>query len=213
LGLDTSGDSFTVPDAATTITALSPVGGPLDVTAATVGATIGEGLTAAESESVMDTIAPRFIETDVAIKSVQVGMIAGFASASYNPDPNRNPPLSNGAAVSVVSDDGTAFSAPLTVVTGAVHNSPNGGDITITGTNLGNSEVDNTIVKVTSADGATSVKLYQAVIRTTNTGSTQGVVSPTSIVIPASLLNSLGVAGSTVQVFYTSFASNVFTVT
>jgi hypothetical protein len=69
------------------------------------------------------------------------------------------------------------------------------------------------VVKVTSANGASSVKIYQAKIQATLSGGTQGVVSATSIVIPASLLNGLGVANSRVIVQYTSFASNVFTVT
>jgi hypothetical protein len=141
-------------------------------------------------------------------------MLAGYRSASFNPDPRRFPALPNGAAVSVVQDDGfTAFTAALTVVTAAAHNSPNTGDITITGTGLGNQEVQSTVVKVYAADMSRSVKLYQKVIQATLTGGTQGIVSATSIVLPASLLSSLGVAGSKVIVQYTSFASNLFTVT
>jgi hypothetical protein len=156
-----------------------------------------------------DVLAPHFVETDVAIKSFQVGHIAGFRSSSYNPDTHRMPALSNGAAISVVQDDGvTLFTAPLTVVTAAAHNSPAAGDITITGTNLGSSEVNNTVVRVTAADGSRFVKLYQAQIVAAG-----GSVSATSIVLKAASLSSLGVAGSRVIVQYTSFASNVFTVT
>lgn len=210
----TDGASFTVPSVAATITALLPVGGPLDVSTATLRTTLGQGGTNAQISNLADTIAPHFVNTDVAIKSFQVGMIHGFRSASYNPDPNRLPPISNGAAITVVQDDGTTlFTAPLTVVSGAVHNSPNVGDITITGTNLGTPEVQATVVRVTSANGASSVKLYQHIIEITFTGGTQGAVHATSIVLPASLLAGLGIVGSKVQVQYTSLASGVFTVT
>ena len=213
-GFGAGGGNFTVPTVAATITALLPVGGPLDVSSATLDTTLGQGATDAQLTAVADTIAPHFVNTDVAIKSFQVGMLKGYRSASYNPDPFRIPALPNGAAVTVVQDDGTSlFVAALTVVTGAAHNVPNGGDITITGTNLGLAEVDATVVRVYSSDLSTFVKLYQKVIRTTLTGGTQGSVAPTSIVIPASLLNTLGVAGSKVQVQYTSLASNLFTVT
>lgn len=205
------GGTFTMPSATTTITALLPVGGPLDVSAATLLTTLGAD---ANRSNIADVIAPRFIETDVAVKSFQKGNIAGFRSASYTPDPNRLPALATGAAISVVQDDGvTAFVAPLPTISGAVHNSPNAGDITITGSGLANAEDDHTVVKVSSADGSVSVKLYQKVIRTTVSGGTTGSVSATSIVIPASLLSSLGVTGAKAIVRYTSLASNLFTVT
>jgi len=211
-----AGGSFTVPTVATVVTTCLPVGGPLDVSTATLYATVGAGATLAQLNALADTIAPQFIDTDVAIKSFQVGMISGFLDASYNPDPRAMPPLTPGPAIEVVADDGvTPFTAPLTVIGGAASDNPNAGDITITGTNLGHPdpEVDQTVVRVTSACGAISVKLYQYTIRTTLSGGTQGGVAPTTIVIPASLLNSLGVAGSKVIVQYTSLASNEFTVT
>lgn len=190
------------------ITATLPVGGPLDVRAATIKGVAGLGsATDAQVRQIADAIAPHFAETDCAIKSFQVGHIAGFRSASYNPDPRRFPALSNGAAITVVQDDGnTLFTAPLTVVTAAA---AAGGDITITGTNLGDPEVEATIVKVTSADGSRSVKLYQRRI----VAAPGGLVTPTSIVLDTTLLSGLGIAGSKVIVQYTSFASNVFTVT
>lgn len=204
---------FTVPTAAAAITALSPVGGPLALTESDFDTAVGAGATDAQNTAIADVIAPRFHETDVAIKSFQVGMVAGFASATYNPDPNRLPAIADGAAVEVVSDDGTAFSAPLTAITSATADAPNAGDLTIAGTNLGSAEyIESTVVKVTSADGTTSVKLFQSTIESTNTGGTQGSVTATSIVIPASLLAGLGVADSTVQVQFTSLASDVETV-
>ena len=205
----TDGADFEVPSVADLITATLPVGGPLDVSDATLITTLGEGATAAQRAAVADTIAPHIVDTDVAIKSFQVGMISGFRSASYNPDPNRIPAISDGAAIEVVQDDGvSAFTAPLTVISAAAADSPDPGDITITGTNLGNPEVPATVVRVTSEDGGSYVKLYQEIIEAAG-----GTISATSIVIPASVLNDLGVAGSTVRVQYTSLASNLFTVT
>jgi hypothetical protein len=197
------------------ITATLPVGGPLDISASTIRGVSGLGsATDAQVAAIADAIAPHFIETDVAIKSFQVGMISGFRSAFYNPDPRRFPAISNGAAISVVQDDGiTPFVAPMTVISGAVHDSPNAGDITISGTNLGNSEVLSSVVRVYSADMSRSVKLLQKVVQTTFTNGTQGLVSATSIRLPASLLAGLGVAGSKVVVQYTSLVSNMFTVT
>lgn len=211
LGLPGGGGSFTMPDAPTVIAALLPVGGPLDVSDATVDATVGEGLTQAERDALADTIAPQFVETDVAIKSFQVGMISGFVSATWNPDPNRLPPIADGAAIEVVEDDGvTAFTAPLTAITSATADSPNAGDLTIAGTNLGVvEEEDQTVVRVTNPATGVSVRIQQQIIIATNTGGTQGSVAPTSIVIPASLLNGLGAADNEAQVQYTSLASEV----
>ena len=192
------------------INATLPVGGPLDVSSGTITGVSGLGsATAPQVAAIADAIAPRFIETDVAIKSFQVGMISEYLSASYCPDSRRLPALPSGAAISVVQDDGvTPFTAALTVVSGAVHNSPSSGDITITGTNLGNSEVLATVVKVSSPTTGASVKLYQK-----NIVAAGGSVSATSIVLKSSLLSGLGVAGSQVQVQYTSLVSNLFTVT
>ena len=206
VGWNAAGESSEVPDSAGLITALAPVGGPLDVSLATLQG-ISATFTAAQATTIADVIAPQFVETDVAVKSFQVGMVSGYRSASYNPDPNRLPA---GAAIEVVADDGsTPFSAPLTAISSATADSPNAGDITIAGTNLGNPEVEATVVKVLSSDGTSQVKLYQSVIASTLTGGTQGSVTATSIVIPASLLNGLGAADSTVQVQYTSLASDV----
>jgi hypothetical protein len=208
------GSNFTVPSATTLITAFLPVGGPLDVRLATLETNIGPMVTAAMGKIIANAIAPQFVETDVAIKSFEVGMMKGYLSASYTPDPSRKPALPTGAAITVVQDDGnTLFTAPVPNISGAAHNSPNGGDITITGTGLANAEDDLTSVHVTSADGSKFVHLVQKIIRTTVSGGTTGSVSATSIVIPASLLAGLGVAGSKVQVQYTSLASNAFTVT
>jgi len=207
-GLAGGGAAFTVPSAATVITALNPVGGPVDTSAATVRTTVGGGLTDAQVAGIADSIAPQFIETDVVIKSFQVGNLAKFRSASYNPDPNRLPAVSSGAAVVVLADDGTtAFTYTTPTITNGQVNTPTSGKITITGTGLGTSEQPNSlIVKFTTAAGALITTLKQGAIEAAG-----GTVSPTSIVIPASLTGSVNTAGNKVQVQYTSLASNIFT--
>lgn len=212
--------TFTMPAATAIIAALLPVGGPLNVSAATVLTNLGASPAA---QGAVGIIAPHFTETTAVIQSFQLGVIAKFLEATYTPDPTRLPALALGAAITVVADDGhTLFTAPLPIIASAVHNVPNPGDITITGTDLGNVEFPNSttvFVKGVSAGGGLqppSIRLGQHVIVNTLSGGTQGVVSATSIVIPASLLavqngqggtTALGVAGSTVEVLYTSLAN------
>lgn len=205
------GGSFTVPSVATYIGATLPVGGPLDVRATTIRTNLGPALTAAQVAAMADVIAPQFIETDVAIKCFQVGDLHDLRSASFNPDPSRVPPLSNGAAVTVVQDDGnTLFTAPLTVVTNAQLGVPGAGQVTITGTNLGNSEREESVVEFLDTLNLPGqhlpVQLPQKLIEHAG-----GSVGATSIVIPASLVPSWAVVTTTkVRVQYTSFISNAF---
>ena len=106
----------------------------------------------------------------------------------------------------MVKDDGvTAYAAPMTEITTAVSSA---GTITINGTNLGTPEVERTVVQVVSADETRILKLHQRVIQ--NAG---GSISAVKIVLPASLLSGLGVAGTRVRVQYTSFATSLATVT
>ena len=203
LGIAT-GD-VTIPSAASIITATLPVGGPLDVSEATLRANVGDGASEAQLSAFADSIAPRLIETDAAIKSFQVGMLAGYQATSYNPDPSRRPALTAGPAIVVVQDDGvTPFTAPLTAVQGAVANA---GAIAIIGTNLGSPEVQETVVSVRGPQNVRGVTLYQRIIEQAG-----GSVNPTQIMIPASVLNGLGVAGARVAVRYTSLASAYVTV-
>jgi hypothetical protein len=212
-GVDTSGlagalgvaGNFTIPSAASIITAILPVGGPLDISDENVRSSIGDGASDAELSAFADSIAPRIIETDAAIKSFQVGMIAGYRSPSYNPDPSRYPRLTPGPAIIVVQDDGvTEFEAPMTNITGAAANA---GRIMILGTNLGSPEVEETVVQVVSADQRRVLKLHQRVIVKAG-----GSVTPTRIMLPASLLSGLGVSSTRVRVQYTSFTSGLATV-
>lgn len=211
LGLP-DGASWLVPSVTTTIAALLPVGGPLDVSSATILALVSPVLSAAEVSTIADAIAPQFVDTDVAIKSFELGNLAGYLSAEYVPDPHRVPAMTAGPAITVVADDGTTlFTAPLPRISGAVHDTPNAGDITITGVGLANTERDLTVVEVIDPATGSKYLLDQKVIRTTLTGGTQGVVSPTSIVIPKSLIGGAAgfgsAAGYRVSVRYTSLAN------
>lgn len=207
LGFSTSGATFTMPAASSILNALLPVGGPLDVSQATILTNVGAGLTAAQVNKVADAIAPQFVESNVALQSFKAGNLHGLLSSSYNPDPNRHPALVSGAAITVVQDDGhTVFTAGLPHITSAAVNTPNAGDVTITGTDLGNSEQDLVTVKFT---GVVAKSIGQKLLAHTNTGGTQGSVSATSIVIPASLIAGAAAATSSVQVKFGSFASNV----
>ncbi len=206
LGLGVAARTVTVPTVASAITSLLPVGGPLDVRQATILSTVSYGLTAAQVKAVADVIAPQFVESNVAIQSFKGGNIAGLLSANFNPDPSRRPAIAAGAAITVVQDDGqTLLAVALPVITTADLDTPNAGDITITGTDLGNSEQQSVTVKLS---GAISKSIVQKVIETTNTGGTQGVVSSTSIVIPASLLAGASTVTTFAQVKYDSFISN-----
>jgi len=159
LGFSTSGANFTMPSATTIITAMNPVASPpatgsINVSAATILSTLGAAPAAAH---VADLIAPQFQESEVAIQSFQVGNLAGYLLASFNPDPHRVPAITAGPAIQVVQNDGhTAFTAALPMITAAVHNSPATGDITITGVGLGTTEFPNdTVVLVTAASSTT----------------------------------------------------------
>jgi hypothetical protein len=290
--------SFTMPTAATIITDMNPVvvppaTGSINVSAANILSTLGASPSAAQ---VANLIAPQFQETEVTIQSYQKGNLAGYLLPTWNPNSRLLPPITSGPAIQVVQNDGvTSFasspSAPLPMITSIALNSPNTGDLTITGVGLGNVEAfDSTQVIVTGVAGtagvqAPYVKLTQAQIisvvtdgvaltgtfnvtngsatviaslsqagllipgnsivfaeqpdtvyyvssvvtttvtldapytgvsnafTTATTPKTQGVVTNTTITIPAVLLKSttgvaLGVAGSTVLVKYDTFANS-----
>lgn len=205
-----AGGTFTMPAASAFITATLPVGGPLDVRATTIRTQLGPAPTDTQVAKIADSIAPQFIETEVAVKCYQVGNLADLRSANFNPDPNRIPALSNGAAVTIVQDDGnTAFSAsvlaPVPNISGAAFG---GGNLTITGTGLGNSEFPNSVkVKLTSVvTGAVLVVSQRKFV------SVGGSVSATSVVVPTTQIPGMA-AGDKVQLLFMSLASNVFTTT
>jgi hypothetical protein len=119
--------------------------------------------------------------------------MADLLSANFNPDSRRLPALPNGAAISVVEDDGsTPFALTLPTVSGATLNSPTAGDVTIAGTGLGHAERNETMIRFT---GVVSTTISQAVLE--NAG---GSVSNTAIVIPAALIAGATTTTTFVQV-------------
>lgn len=191
----------TMPSAAAFILACNPVGGALNVSAAAINAVGATTNTNALSlipsargavDALAEAIAPRVVETYVAIDSFLTGMLSQYRSASFNPDSRRG--LTNGAAISVVQDDGSTPYAPtLPVLTLANLDAPVPGALTLTGTGLGSYESKDTVVKVS---GPTINKtLAQTVIEGAG-----GTVADTSIVIPASLLSGAVVTTCTARV-------------
>lgn len=186
------------------ITATVPIGGPVNVASATIKAVAGLGAaTVTQVTALQGMLAYHFTETDVDIKSFAVGNLQGLLKSTFSPDPNRIPALAQGPAIGVVLDDGsTAFTFNAPHISGAVIS---GGILTITGTGLGNPEYfDSTKVHIIGGFGLPSFLLEQRAI----THVAGGVISATSIVIPASLIPSAA-TGSTVQVRFTTLASNV----
>lgn len=120
------------------ITATVPVGGPVDISSATITGVAGlGGATAPQVAALQNLLATKFVETDVVKKSFLYGNLAGFRSASFNPDSRRVPALSNGAAIACVADDGsTAFAVATPVITTADKDTPGAGDLRISGTGL-----------------------------------------------------------------------------
>ncbi len=208
--LAAGGANFTVPSAGSYITATLPVGGPLDVSTATIRASLGGGTTAAQVTAAADLIAPKFVESNTALESFLVGDLAALKSASFNPDPTRIPAFTPGAAITVVADDGsTPFAYAATALTNGQVNTPVAGAVTLTGTSLAgvgtpNSEIEETKVAFYLPGGVKSLTQYAIV-------AAGGTVSATLIVIPASLVPAGVVAGIQAQVQFKSFVTNKFT--
>lgn len=203
--------AFTVPTAAAVITATLPVGGPLDVRdVATLQPLLGYGTTLAERTAVADTIAPRFIETEVVKKSFQVGNLADLRNPLFNPDPNRLPAIASGPAITVTQDDGfTLYTAPLTALTNAQINVPIANWLTLTGTDLGITErPEDTEVHLLDESNLPTQEL-PVILWGRHIIAHGGSISQTSITIPPAL-KPLWVAAVTskARVKFTSFASN-----
>lgn len=193
----------TMPAASAFITALNPVSGSLNVSNTAinaVGATTNSNAlnliptSRGTQTALADAIAPRIIETSVAIDSFLVGMISQYLSASFNPDSRRG--LPSGAAIAVVQDDGTtAFSAIAglpTLVTSDL-NTPTTGALTLTGTFMGVFDKKETMVRITGPN--INKTLYQKAIEAAG-----GSVAATSIVIPASLIPGATLTTTTARV-------------
>lgn len=197
-----------------------PVGGPLDVSTATLEASgtaeaagalgiipTSRGATAAIAEA----IAPQLTETPVLEDSMRSGMLFGFLNAGYNPGPDQG--LVDGPAIEVVQDDGsTAYTVGLPVLTSATIDSPGAGDLTIVGTDLAGpgdptAERKETVVKLTGtgANGSDGLTLSQELIEANG-----GTVTATSIFIPAVLIPSAVTSVTTfAQVKMRSYATAV----
>lgn len=211
----TDGSVRTMPAASAFILACNPVNGTLNVSSTAVNA-VGSGTSSnalakipearGTSAAIADVIAPRILETAVALDSFLVGNLSDLMSASFNPDPRRIPALPNGAAIAVVEDDGsTTFAPTLPTVTLANLGAPGAGDLTITGTGLGDAERSETVVKLT---GTVNLVVSQAAILAAG-----GTVSDTSIVIPASLIPGAVVTTTRAQVKVRQRASAVLALT
>lgn len=201
----------TMVPAATLITDTLPVGGPLDVSPATInGSGAGTNSTAlafiptarGTATELANAVAPKLVETPVAVDSYRTagfgrsGQLAMLINAVYTPDPNLLPA---GAAIEVVEDDGTTpFGIKTTVLTSATLDSPGAGDVTLAGFFMAaigspNAEREETTVKFsgTGTPAGGDLVLSQALIVANG-----GIVTATSIVIPA-VLNTLGLATTT----------------
>ena len=197
------GDTRTMAAAADFTTDCLPVGGALDVSVATLNA-VGVAATALLALSyipfargthtaVADALAPQLVETSAALDSFLVGNLADLLSASYNPDPRRQPPLVSGPAIEVVEDDGsTTFTATLPTIVSSTLNSPGAGDVTIAGTGLGNPERNETVVRF---NGDVVTTIVQQVLEAAG-----GTVSDTAIVVPASLIPGAAITTTFAQV-------------
>jgi len=205
LGLVLLGAIRTMVPAATLILNTLPVGGPLDVSAATInGSGAGTATTAlaliptsrGTTEAVADAVAPQFWESTTAVESFLVGDISELLNVNFNPDPSRLPPLVDGPAIEVVQDDGvTPFAATLPVLTTADLNTPGAGDLTITGTGLGTLERQETTVHLANVTTGYRRTLLQKFIEAGG-----GTVSATSIFIPAALIPGATLATTSAQV-------------
>lgn len=201
LGFGASAITRTMPAASAFITALNPVSGTADVSNTAinaVGATTNANALSliptsrGTQTAIAEAIAPRIYESTEAIDSFLVGAIAEYRNAAFNPDPRRG--LPNGAAISVLADDGvTAFSAGLPVLTTADLNTPSTGILTITGTGLGSFESKDTKVRVVGPN--INKTLYQQAIEAAG-----GTVTATSIVIPAALIPGATLTTTTARV-------------
>lgn len=177
LAFGAGGLTFTVPTVLATIASMLPLTGPLDVSITKMRLVSEALVTAPNTVNAMgvalaDAIAPKFVETDVAVKSYQVGTLAGYLSLGYVPDPHRMPAQAAGPAITVVQDDGvTLFSAlsvaDMPMITNAQANTPNPGDITITGVGMAYTERNETVVDVTDPVTMTKVSLPQKLITST----------------------------------------------
>lgn len=191
-----------VATASTLITATVPVGGPVDVRPATIKGVSGLGsATDPQVAALQEFLAPRIVETDVAKKSFLYGNLAGYRSASFNPDPRREPALANSAAISVVADDGqTVFAVAVPTIVTADLDTPTSGALRISGSGfLGYGMYELTVHLL----GTGGKKVTQKQILDAG-----GTIIDTQIDIPSSLVAGVAVAATTARVAVNDLLSN-----
>ncbi len=192
-----------VADADDIITASAPVGGPVDLSSATIKGVSGlSGASATQVAAIQRLLGVYIVETDVAIKSFLYGNLSKYRNSAYTPDPNRLPAS---AAIAVVADDGvTPYTFAVPTLSSAAINTPTAGALRITGsgfTALGLSKI--------------VVKLYGPVVKdlTSDTiTSAGGSVTSTQIDVPASLVVGVAAGFSSVRVRVNDILSNNFAV-
>lgn len=188
------------------ITATVPVGGPANVASGTITGVAGLGAAnPTQVAAIQGLLAAKLVDTDVAKKSWLSGVIAGLRSASFNPDKNR---FSNGAAVSVLADDGsTTFTFAHPNLTNADLDTPTSGALRLTGTGLlGFGMYETSVTVIGSAQGSPIQKrITQAQILAAG-----GTVTATQIDIPATLTAGMSVGFTSVRVVTNDLVSNAF---
>jgi len=196
-----------VATASALITATVPVGGPVDISPATIKA-VGSlsGASNSQVAALQSLLAAKFVETDVVKKSYLYGNLAGYRSASFNPDPRRVPALSNGAAIALVQDDGsTPFTVGVPTITTADLDTPTSGALRITGTSFGASGLyELTVILI----GSGAKKLTQASILAGG-----GTVTTTQIDIPAALIPGVSTGYTSARVRVNDLLSNAVALT
>lgn len=167
--------------AATLITATVPVGGPVDVSSATITGVAGLGAaTPTQVLALQDFLAPRFVDTRQVRESYLAGNLFGFRSASFNPDPTRVPAFTPGAAIACVEDDGvTATSYALPSLMVADLDTPAPGMVTLSGGGLFNVDAE----FVVTFTGSLNKRVERRAIELAG-----GSLSAATVVIPASLI-------------------------
>jgi hypothetical protein len=168
-----------VVDVGDLIDATVPVGGPVDIRAATIRAVSGLGAaTDAQVLALQGFLAYSFVETDLVKKSFLYGNLAAYRAAGFNPDPRRVPTLGAAAAIAMVQADfHTAFVVAVPTITTAVLA---GGNLTVNGS------------------GFTATGLFEVTVVLTGTGARKvrqdqilaggGTISDTVIYLPAALV-------------------------
>lgn len=188
------------------ITATVPVGGPVNVSSATITGVAGlGGASGSQVAAIQALLAAKIVETDVAKKSWLSGVLAGLRSSSFNPDRNR---YSNGAAVVVLQDDGSsAFTVAVPTISNADLDTPTSGALRISGTGLlGYGMYETSVTFLGSSTGSPIQKrVTQAQILAAG-----GSVTATQIDIPASLTAGATVGFTSVRVVTNDLVSNAF---